>query len=89
MLFYLQVLHYKFLTHCHDRFDEKSYFEGKGQGLYSQQDSLFANPMAATLESPCLLPYMGPLDLRYCFLLLQPCFNIIVIQINVHSAFTG
>ena len=60
-------------------------FEEKGQGLYSQQGSLFANLLAATLESPCLLPYTGPLDLRYCFLLLQPCLNII--QINVHSAY--
>ncbi len=89
MLFYLQVLHYKFLTHCHDRFDEKSYFEGKGQGLHSQQGSLFANPLAATLQSPCLLAYTGPIDLRYYFLSLQPCLNFIVIKLNVHSAFTG
>ncbi|EFX83193.1 hypothetical protein DAPPUDRAFT_100791 [Daphnia pulex] len=27
-----QVLHYRFLTHWHDRFDEKSYLEEKGQG---------------------------------------------------------
>ncbi len=62
-------------------------FEEKGQGLDIQQDSLFANLLAATLESPPLLPYTGPLDWRYCFLLLQPCLNITVIQINVHSAY--
>jgi hypothetical protein len=28
---------------------------------------LFANPMAATLESPYLAPYTVPLDLRYAF----------------------
>jgi hypothetical protein len=55
----------------------------------SQQGPLFANPMAATLQSPCLLPYTGPIDLRYYFLSLQPYSKIIVIQINVHSAFTG
>ncbi|EFX82997.1 hypothetical protein DAPPUDRAFT_100927 [Daphnia pulex] len=47
-------------TLAYDRFDEKSYFEEKGQGPNSQQGSLFANPLAATLQSPCLLPYTGP-----------------------------
>jgi hypothetical protein len=89
LLFYLQVLHLRFLTHWHDRFDEKSYLEGKGQGPYSQQGSLFANPLAATLQSPCLLHYTGPIDLRYYFLSLQPHLNFIVIKLNVHSAFTG
>jgi hypothetical protein len=88
-LFYLQVLHYRFLTHWHDRFYEKSYLEGKGQGPYSQQGPLFANPLAATLQSPCLLPYTGPIDLRYYFLSLQPHLNFIVIKLNDHSAFTG
>jgi hypothetical protein len=32
-------------------------FQEKGQGLYSQQDSLFSNPLVATFKSPCLLPY--------------------------------
>ncbi|EFX65564.1 hypothetical protein DAPPUDRAFT_333083 [Daphnia pulex] len=67
----IQFLHYKFLTHWHDRFDEKSYFEGKGQGPHSQQGSLFANPLAATLQSPCLLPYTGPIDLRVTLLRLM------------------
>jgi hypothetical protein len=65
------------------------YFQEKGKGPYSQQGSLFADLLAATLESPFLLPYTGPFDLRYCFLLLQSCLNNVVIQINVHSAFTG
>ncbi|EFX83201.1 hypothetical protein DAPPUDRAFT_315960 [Daphnia pulex] len=63
----LQALQSKldlFLTHWHNRFDEKSYFEEKEQGLHSQQGSLLANPLAATLQSPCLLPYTGPIDLR-------------------------
>jgi hypothetical protein len=79
---------YRFLTHWHNRFDEKSYFEGKGQGPHNQC-SLLANPLAATLQSPCLLPYTGPIDLRYYFMSLQPCLNFIVIKLNVHSAFTG
>jgi hypothetical protein len=62
-------------------------FQEKGQGLYSQQGSLFADLLVATLESPFLLPYTGPLDLRYCFLSLQSCLNNVVIQINVHSAY--
>ncbi len=62
-------------------------FHEKGQGLYSQQDSLFANPLAAPFKSPPLLPYTVPLDWRYCFLLLQSCLNITVIQINVHSVY--
>jgi hypothetical protein len=33
------------------------FYEEKGRGLYSQQGPLFANPLASTLESPCLLPY--------------------------------
>ncbi|EFX65553.1 hypothetical protein DAPPUDRAFT_303587 [Daphnia pulex] len=60
----LKVLHIRFLTHWYDRFDEKSYLEEKEQGPYSQQGSLFANLLAATLQSPCLLPYTGPIDLR-------------------------
>jgi hypothetical protein len=44
----------------------------------SQQGPLFANPMAATLESPYLAPYTVPLDLRYCFLSQQSSLNIIV-----------
>jgi hypothetical protein len=31
----------------------------EGQGLYSQQGSLFADLLGATLESPYLLPYMA------------------------------
>ncbi|EFX83011.1 hypothetical protein DAPPUDRAFT_223560 [Daphnia pulex] len=57
-------------TLAYDRFDEKSYFEEKGQGPNSQQGSLFANPLAATLQSPCLLPYTGPIDLRVTLSLL-------------------
>ena len=47
---------------------------------------LFANPMAATLESPYLAPYTVPLDLRYCFVA-SILLKIIVIQLNVHSAY--
>ncbi|EFX64841.1 hypothetical protein DAPPUDRAFT_333784 [Daphnia pulex] len=49
----------------------RSHLEGKGQGPYSQQGSLFANPLAATLQSPCLLPYTGPIDLRVTLSLLM------------------
>jgi hypothetical protein len=46
-------------------------YEEKGQGLYSQQGPLFANLLAATLESLLFTSLNRPLDLRYCFLSLQ------------------
>jgi hypothetical protein len=60
----------------------------KDYTLYSQKNSWFANPLAAILESPYLLPYTVPLDLRYCFLL-QSCMNIIVIQIKCSFCLQG
>ena len=39
-------------------------FQEKGQGLYSQQDYLFANLLAATLESPCLSTTKK--EVQYC-----------------------
>jgi hypothetical protein len=53
----------------------------------SQQGPLFTNLLAATLESPFLLSLAGHLYLRYCFLSLQSCLKMIVIQINLHSAY--
>ena len=39
-------------------------FQEKGQGLYNQQDSFFANLLAATLESPYLSTTKK--EVQYC-----------------------
>ncbi len=68
LFFHLQVLTFRFLNMKSNVLSRKS---------TRSLTPLFANPMAATLESPYLAPYTVPLDLRYCFLSLQSYWKLL------------